>query len=429
MKNILNFFMNNLKTLIMSVVFAVIIWFAVSIQVFPNEYDHVDGIKVVAEPTGYMQQENLRITDFEKEVSIQIMGKRYVIGTLSAEDFSAALDLSEITSPGKHIVNVNVNMLQPNSDYEIMTKNLTASIEVERIVSKEITPEVNIDSLSVGDELQIQADDINVYSPTVTVTGEQSLVDSVAKAVIEPEFEGVLTETTRLNGTLYLYDSENTKIQTSELEYQADNYTVTIPVYRVKTLPLNVSVIPTQTFDSNSLKYSIFPQEITIAAPAGDASIENLERVDVGEINLTDVTARDLQGGIRLPISLPEGYKNLSGVGIAQVSFENIDSYGSLEFPVSTSHFTILNGDPTYDYSIVTSQIDVTAVGPSDIVKNLSSDDIFGTINLLGIQVDPGVRNITVAVRVSGQYRTAWITGDYKVDIRISEKAPETETG
>ncbi len=181
MKNILNFFMNNLKTLIMSVVFAVIIWFAVSIQVFPNEYDHVDGIKVVAEPTGYMQQENLRITDFEKEVSIQIMGKRYVIGTLSAEDFSAALDLSEITSPGKHIVNVNVNMLQPNSDYEIMTKNLTASIEVERIVSKEIIPEVNIDSLSVGNELQIQADDINVYSPTVTVTGEQSLVDSVAK--------------------------------------------------------------------------------------------------------------------------------------------------------------------------------------------------------------------------------------------------------
>ena len=291
--------MNNLKTLIMSVVFAVIIWFAVSIQVFPNEYDHVDGIKVIAEPTGYMQQENLRITDFEKEVSIQIMGKRYVIGTLSAEDFSAALDLSEITSPGKHIVNVNVNMLQPNSDYEIMTKNLTASIEVERIVSKEITPEVNIDSLSVEDELQIQVDDINVYSPTVIVTGEQSLVDSVAKAVIEPEFDGVLTETMRLNGKLYLYDSENTKIQTSELEYQADNYTVTIPVYRVKTLPLNVSVIPTQTFDSNSLKYTIFPQEITIAAPAGDASIENLERVDVGEINLTDVTARDLQGGIR----------------------------------------------------------------------------------------------------------------------------------
>ena len=115
MKSILNFFKNNLKTLIMAVIFAVIIWFAVSIQVFPDEYDHVDGIAVTAEPTSYMQQENLRIIDFQQDISIQIMGKRYVIGTLTPEDFSASLDLSEITSPGKHIVNVNVNMLKPNN--------------------------------------------------------------------------------------------------------------------------------------------------------------------------------------------------------------------------------------------------------------------------------------------------------------------------
>lgn len=98
-----------------------------------------------------------------------------------------------------------------------------------------------------------------------------------------------------------------------------------------------------------------------------------------------------------------------------------------LDFPVSTENFTILNGDPSYDYSFITSQIDVTAVGPSNIIKNLSSDDIFGTVNLLGSQIEPGVRNITVSVRVSGQYRTAWITGDYKVDIRVSEKEAEAE--
>ena len=420
--------MDNLKTLIISVVFAVIIWFAVSIQVFPNEHDHIDGIKVTAEPTGYMQQENLRIIGYQQEVSIQIMGKRYVIGTLSSEDFTASLDLSEITSPGKHIVNVNINMLKPSSDYEITTENLTASIEVERIISKEFTPEVDINALDVGNELQIQVDDISVYSPTVVITGEQSLVDSVARAVIEPEYDGVLTETMRLNGNLVLYDKDNTKIQTNELEYQSDNYTVTIPVYRVKTLPLNVSLIYPQTFDAASLKYNIFPKEITVAAPAGDSSIENLERIDVGEIDLSDVTSRDL-GGIKLPISLADGYKNLSGVSIAQVTFEDVDSYGSLEFPVSTSNFTILNGDPAYDYSIVTNQIDVMAVGPSDIVKNLSSEDIFGTINLLGIQIEPGVRNITAVVRVAGQYRSAWVTGDYKVDIRITEKEPGEENG
>lgn len=427
MKSILNFFKNNLKTLILSVIFAIIIWFAVSIQLFPNVHDHIDGIAVTAEPTSYMQRENLQITDFKQDVSIQILGKRYVIGTLTAEDFTASLDLSGITSPGTHTVDVNVNMVQPNSDFQIISNNLTASVEVERIISKEIPLEVNTNSVNVADGLQIQTDDITLSSSSVHISGEQSLVNSVAKAVIEPLFNDVLTETTRINGTLVFYDADGTKIQTNELEYQSDNYTVTIPVYRVKTLPLNVSVNYPPNFNKFSIKYSIFPKEITIAAPADDMSIENLEKIDVGEIDLRDITYRDLQNSIRLPISLADGYKNLSGIGTAQVTFEDIDSYGRLEVSVSTENFMILNGDPSYDYSLVTSQIDVSAVGPSHIINNLSSDDILGTVNLLGTPAELGVKNVTVSIRVAGQNNTAWITGDYRIDIMIKEKPPEEE--
>lgn len=427
MKSILNFFKNNLKTLIMSVIFAIIIWFAVSIQVFPNVHDHIDGITITAEPTSYMQRENLQITDFQQDITIQILGKRYVIGTLTAEDFTASLDLSEITSPGTHTVDVNVNMVQPNSDYQIISNNLTASVEVERIISKEIALDVNTNSINVADGLQIQTDDISLSTSNVLISGEQSLVNSVARAVIEPLYDGVLTETTKINGIVVIYDADGTKIETNELEYQSDNYTVTIPVYRVKTLPLNVSMIYPQNFNTYSIKYSIFPQEITIAAPADDISIENLERIDVGEIDLTDITYRDLQNSIRLPISLADGYKNLSGIGTAQVTFKDIDSYGRLELPVSTENFTILNGDPSYDYSFVTSQIDITAVGPSDIIKTLSSDDILGTVNLLGTPAELGVKNVTVMIRIAGQNNTAWITGDYKIDIMIKEKVSEEE--
>lgn len=411
----------------MSVIFAVIIWFAVSIQLFPNVHDHVDGITVTAEPTSYMQRENLQITDFQQDISIQILGKRYVIGTLTAEDFTASLDLSGITSPGNHTVNVDVNMVQPNSDYEIISNNLTASVEVERIISKEIALEVNTNFIAVGEGLQIQTEDITLSSANVVISGEQSLVNSVAKAVIEPRFDGILTETTKINGTVAIYDADGTKIETDKLDYQADNYTVTIPIYRVKTLPLNVSFNYPPNFDASSIKYSIFPQEITIAAPAGDMSIENYERIDVGEIDLTDITSRDLQNSIRLTISLGDGYKNLSGIGIVQVTFEDIDSYGRLEFPVSTENFTILNGDPSYDYSFVTSQIDITAVGPSDIIKNLSSDDILGTVNLLGTPAETGVKNVTVSIRVAGQNNRAWIAGDYRIDIMVTEKPPEEE--
>lgn len=425
-KKIAAFFKKNLGSFIIAVFLSVIIWFAVSIQIFPNIYDHVDGVIVTAEPTALMQEENLHIIDYTDTVSIQIQGKRYALGMLTAEDFSASLDLSEISTPGTHVVNVNLSMVKANNDCEIISDGLTARVTVQRIISKEIPLEVNTTNLSVGDGLQIQTDDIGISAVSVTVRGDESLVNSVARAVIEPVYEGTMTETTAVSGMASLYNAEGNKIENSELEYQANNYTVTIPVFRVKTLPLNISFIYPENFDSNSIEYTIVPKEITIAAPATDTGIENLDRIDIGEINLASITARDLQG-VNLAISLPDGYKNLSNTGRAQVTFENTDSYGKLEFTVSTDNFTVLNGDPEYDYSFVTSQFDVTAIGPSDVLQSLSQDDITGTVNLLGIPTEEGVKNVTVTLRIAGQNVSAWITGEYKIDIRASVKAEEEE--
>lgn len=427
LKKIGLFFKRNLGNLILAVVFSVIIWFAVSIQIFPNVYDHVDGVTVTAEPTSFMQEENLQIIDFEDTVSIQIQGKRYAIGMLTAEDFTASLDLSDITSPGTHTVNINLGMVEANNDCEIISNGLTSKVTVQRIISKDIPLEVNTANLSLGEGLQIQTDDIEISAAFVTVSGDESLVNSVARAAIEPVYDGTMTETTAVSGTVSLYNAAGNRIENPELEYQANNYSVTIPVYRVKTLPLNISFIYPENFDSNSIEYSIVPKEITIAAPATDTAIENLDRIDIGEVNLASITARDLQG-VNLAISLPDGYKNLSNTGRAQVTFENTDSYGKLEFTVSTdNNFTVLNGDSEYDYSFVTSQFEVTAIGPSDVLQNLSQDDITGTVNLLGIPIEEGVKNVTVTLRIAGQNVTAWITGEYKIDIRATVHRDEEE--
>lgn len=421
LKKIGSFFKRELRTLIMAVIISIIIWFAVSIQMFPNISDHIDKVPVTAEPTSYMQQENLQITDYDKEVTIQIHGKRYVIGSLTTDDFTASLDLSGINSPGTHTVPIILNTVQNTSDYEIVSKNLTASVQVERIIAKEISLQVNTSTLTVEQNLQIQADDIELSSDVVRVTGEQSLVESISRAVLEPVYDKTVSETTRMAAVVNLYDSKGTKIDNPKLSYQAADYTMTVPVYRVKTLPLNISFTYPAGFDSSSLKYTITPSEITIAAPAADVSIESLERIDVGEVDLSDITFRDLQG-IRLPISLGEGYKNLSNYSVAQVSFKDTENYSRREFSVSTENFTVLNGSQDYDYSFVTGLLDITAVGPSDILFDLNSDDIIGTVNMLGTPSEEGTKNVTVSIRISGQNVNAWICGDYKLDISVKKK-------
>ena len=421
-KHILTFLRANLKSLLLSLVLSVIIWFAVSIQVFPNVYDHVSDIEVIAAPTALMEQENLEITKINSEtVTVQIQGKRYVIGSLSAADFTAVLDLSMVTTPGTHVVPIDVAPIVNSDDYEIVSSGLTTTIDVQRVITKEIPVEVNTDNIQIAEGLHVQTDEITISPSTVTVKGEESLVNSIEKAVVDVDYNKVMSVTTELKGELSLYKSDNTKIENPDLKYEKTGYIVTVPVCKVKTLPLDFSLNVPSNFDISSLPYTILPEEITIAAPATDTSIDNLEKTDIGEINLSNLTSKDPQG-VKLVISLPDGYKNLSNIGIAQVNFDNADSYGKLEFTVPTDDFSILNGDEAFEYSMVTNQLAVTVVGPSDVLHNMISSDITGTVNLLGVTMEEGVKNVTVSLRINGIDVSAWVTGDYKVDIRATAK-------
>lgn len=419
-KRIGNFIVTNLKDLIISLILAIIIWFAVSIQVFPNVYDHIYDIPVDIEPTPFMQEENLQIVDYSDTVNVQIMGKRYVIGTLSNADFTATADLSGVTAPGKYTIDIFVKPISSSTEYEVVTTGIQTSITVERVITKTFDVVPDIDSLVIGDGLTVNEDEIMCSPSTVTITAEESVVDSIGEITLTPVASSALEVTTELKGTLSIYKKDGTKIDNPDLVLNEESYTLTVPVWKIKTLPLNISLTVPSGFDEESLSYSILPTAITIAAPASDTSIDNLDRIDIGDVQLADLSSKDLQG-IKLTIALPEGYRNLSNVAIAQVNFGEAENYGKLDFTVPSENFIILNGDPEYDFSFVTSRLDVSVVGPSEILRNLTSDDISGTVNLLGVTAADGVKSVTISMKIEGENVNAWVTGDYKVEIMAQE--------
>ncbi|MBR5089406.1 MAG: hypothetical protein IK093_08255, partial [Ruminiclostridium sp.] len=102
-------FVTNLKTIIQAVIFSVIIWVFISVQIFPDITMHISDIKVLCEPTSFMSDENLRISSVDtKELTVQISGKRYSISQLTADDFTAKCDLSGIYEAGRHTVPIYV---------------------------------------------------------------------------------------------------------------------------------------------------------------------------------------------------------------------------------------------------------------------------------------------------------------------------------
>lgn len=422
-------FLSNLKTILQAAISSVIIWFFISIQVFPDITQHISGIKVDCEPTQRMTDENLQITSVSvDEVTIQIEGKRYSITELTGEDFTASCDLSDIDEAGEHTVSINVNAVDSSLECEVLTDNLTAKVNVVKIISREIEVVPNTNVIQVADEMQIEGD-ISVSPATVIVTGEERIVNSIGKIEAVPDYDDILDGSAELQASPVIYNQQGVKMLNSNLSLSEGIFTVSVPVYKVKTLPLNVKFTNSSTyFNLSNLKYSMSVTELTIASP--DSSIDNIDSIDIGEISLSALTLKDLQGGVALPVKLPDGYKNISGNKTVTVYFEDYDEYGQLGFTVPSENINVINAPLNFDVEVLTNVLTVNVVGLSSYIQEMTSDDIYATVNLLGVEITEGTKSVSVSFRIAGTNTQAWVTGEeYKVEIQITSAAPSLISG
>lgn len=413
-------FLSNIKTIIQAAFFSVIIWFFISVQVFPNITLHISGVMVECTPTQHMINENLQITSVDTvDVTVQIQGKRYSISELEGEDFTARCDLSGIYEAGKHTVDIIVEAVDASTECEVITDNLTAEVSVVKIISREVEVVPSSSGLRISEGMQIEGE-LSVSPSTVVVTGEEKLVNSIGKIEAVPDYAEVLDESAELKSLPVIYNQQGMKMLNSDLSLSEGSFMVNVPVYKVKTLPLNVKFTSSSnSFNLSNLKYSMSVTELTIASP--DSSIDNLDAIDIGEISLSALTLKDLQGGVNLPVKLPDGYKNISGNKTVTVYFEGSDDYGQLGFTVPSENINIINAPTNYDVKLLTNVLTVNVVGLSTYIQEMTSDDIYATVNLLGIEITEGTKTVSVTFRIAGANTKAWVTGEeYKVELQFT---------
>ena len=114
-KNFFQNFVKNLKTIIFALVIAVIVWFAISMQIFPDVTTHVSDIPVEVKATEYMTENALSVTNsYVDKITVQVTGKRYEVGNLTANDFAASADLSAVpVFRVNHNKRINGNEISP----------------------------------------------------------------------------------------------------------------------------------------------------------------------------------------------------------------------------------------------------------------------------------------------------------------------------
>ena len=77
-KSFLQNFVKNLKNIIFALIIAIIVWFAISMQIFPDVTTHVSNIPVEVKATEYMTKNALSVTNsYVDKITVQVTGKRY----------------------------------------------------------------------------------------------------------------------------------------------------------------------------------------------------------------------------------------------------------------------------------------------------------------------------------------------------------------
>lgn len=418
--NFFNGIKKNYKTLILAFVIACVLWVVISVLTFDTINNRISGIDILTQPTDFMAQNNLRITnEISEKASIIIEGKRYDISDLDAEDFTAEIDLSSVRAAGSFSLPVKVTSKSNRSLSITSTTPERVTITLDEIISKEFPIQGTADvSLPEGYYL----DEITTSPATVTLTGSSSIIEKVTRVEAQSTRHGNISESQQTGSDIKIYGANG--VITDGISLSTDSVTVNIPIFRQKELPLKFSLVNyPQNFDVNSLKYKIVPEKITVAAP--NDSIDNISELDIGNIDLSNITINDTSF---IPIVLPEEFKNLSGNNRASILWDFTD-YGQLDFTISNSEenecIKAINAPNNFDVSLITNVLKITVIGPSEKLAAISASDFTVTANLLGAQLHEGSQDVSVSIQIKGSRQDCWVIGKYK--ITISAKQTDNE--
>ncbi len=332
---------NNIGLKIISLFAGLLIWIVVVGIDNPLKTQIFTGIPVNVENASVMEDAGkaYEVAESNKTVSISVRAERSILNRLSRDNFTASIDL-ENYSDGKVPINVKANRYADKIT-SITPRTAYATVLVEDLGQKQFGIEAEItgelpEGYSVGN--------VVVNNNIVRVSGPESIVDSIERAVVEVSVQG-MTRDIRTESAIRFYDSNADAVNIGDLELSRTDSEVTVEIWKNK----NVAV----TYNYTGIPAEGFAATGNIMASINDIDITGA-RADLNAVEVIDIpgTAIDITGAgsnvnVKVDIAdyLPEGI-SIVGEGdedtVSDVAVE-IQPLGEINVEVPISNITVEN--------------------------------------------------------------------------------------
>lgn len=403
--------------LALSIFGAIVAWMVVTIIVQPGTTSMIYNVPVdyTYDSATYTSRGLSIVSAEDKTVDLKISGDGYTIGGLTASDFVVYPDWSSVRDSGEKTLRLQVrgaNGLLNGVTVTMEGNDNTVNVVFDVVEEKTLPVTITTNYLTIAEGYILYS--TNVSKETVTLSGPSSELDKVASCTAEVVYTGELTESVTLETPLRFYTAGGKEVYFEYTELEEDKVDVTLQVYKMATLPVEVNFINApRGFDNSVLVYALSCKQLKVAGPK--EKINHLSSISIGTIDLSTFA---LDKVYEMPIELPSEIYLLDNLSTVTVSFDcsNLETK-TMNLPAECVQ--VINLPSTYQLTVETERLmNVKLCGPKGSLETLTPEQVVIEIDAEDFSVVTGQQNIACRLYVPSNEKI-FALGSYVVQCRI----------
>ncbi|OZV11341.1 hypothetical protein CIW83_15315 [Tissierella sp. P1] len=374
---------SDLTLKIFSVIIAIVLWSYVTSEseVNPDISKEYRNIPVTYTNKTALDRQDLVIMEPEEAtVSVKVTGKKSDMAKFSREFIKAEVDLSGY-SEGQVKVPINISLDQSSNIKIVGREPENVLFTFDKIITK--TQSVTVKTKGNLDPNYVLGD-ILTKTQSVLLKGPRSLVNKVADVVAVVDISG-RKENINVTEPIKLIDDEKNDVR--GVEYEPSVVDVSIPVFRIVTVPieLNLQTEPPENYEITSI--TINPNKITLK---GGNDIANLTFIQTKPVDINYLMEN---ADVPVELDLPENVSLLNPNEKVTISLKIEENFTkSFEYTLDEVDIRNLDGELTIDKDDHSKTVQVLAKGSKEAIENLTKEDLIPYLDFN--MLDEGIHKV-----------------------------------
>lgn len=292
---------NNFNMKVLSVIIAFIIWIIVGNINDPVISRDISGVQVEFINEKVLDKINkaYELEDSDK-ITITVSGKKSIVSRLRAKDFTATADLSKLSIVDAVPVEVSLNHDASAQVSIDLGKNTMMRVKIDDVETVTIPVNIEIE----GEPASGYAVGKKTASPNmIEVTGPATSIENIEEVKLNCDVSGANKDIEK-DVEVEFYSKKGKKLDSSRLKYDETSITVSVEIWRQKTIPVEVDTEGdvADGYTVASVEYE--PKTVVIAGP--DDELADISSIELEKVDISDATS-DVEKNISLSDTLLPG--------------------------------------------------------------------------------------------------------------------------